>query len=105
MANRGHSTSSRWLLVIALGVSILAACNKEATSDQAYLLKKVSVPKRFLTEGPEGIVFGGDIRVGDLSGNQQLDFLVYRSEDDAHDGGGMKPCFLGAFDIDGNILW
>lgn len=105
MAHRGHSTSSRWLLVIALGVSILAACNKEATSDQAYLLKKVSVPKRFLTEGPEGIVFGGDIRVGDLSGNQQLDFLVYRSEDDAHDGGGMKPCFLGAFDIDGNILW
>ena len=51
------------------------------------------------------VCYGGDIRVGDLRGTGQADFLVYRSLDDAHDGGGMKPCFLAAFSMDGEPLW
>ncbi|NND08933.1 MAG: hypothetical protein HKN87_21385 [Saprospiraceae bacterium] len=48
--------------------------------------------------------FGGDLPVGDLLGNQQLDFLVYRSENSV-EGGAVQPCFLGAFTSDGSILW
>jgi len=51
------------------------------------------------------VTYGGDIRIGDLRNCGQADFLVYRSVDDAHDGGGMKPCFLGAFTVDGVPLW
>ncbi len=80
-------------------------CGAVKSKDDPVLLRKVTIPEKFLIEGPEEIVFGGDIRVGDLSGNGLIDFLVYRSMDDAHDGGGMKPCFLGAFDIEGNVLW
>jgi hypothetical protein len=40
-----------------------------------------------------------------LTGNGKVDFLVYRSADDVHDGGGLKPCFLGAFDEKGQVLW
>lgn len=43
--------------------------------------------------------------MGDLTGNGQVDFLVYRALDDVHDGGGVKPCFLAAFTIDGQALW
>ena len=83
---------------------IVMGCNAE--SSEPVLVEKLRVPDAFLAEGPEGIVFGGDIRIGDLSNNGQVDFLVYRSQDDVQDDGtGMKPCFLGAFDKDGQILW
>jgi len=72
------------------------------------LYRKINVPPELLTtaraEGT-GQAFGGDVRIGDLRGRGRADFLVYRSVDDAHDGGGMKPCFLGAFTIDGELLW
>lgn len=84
---------------------LCAGCHKQNRESGAYLITKIQIPEAFVTEGPEGILFGGDIRVGDLSGDGDVDFLVYRSQDDAHDGGGMKPCFLGAFDRHGNILW
>jgi len=72
------------------------------------LHKKVEVPPRLLSateaDGRQ-FAFGGDVRIGDLQGKGRADFLVYRSVDDAHDGGGMKPSFLGAFTIDGEVLW
>lgn len=63
------------------------------------LYRRVDVPTEYLTQD-EGRPFGGDIRIGDLSGDGIVDFLVYRCAD-----GGMKPSFLGAFDIGGNPLW
>ena len=68
------------------------------------LYKRVEIPPEFCVAAEEG-TYGGDIRMGDLEGNGRADFLVYRSVDDAHDGGGMKPCFLGAFTADGEVLW
>ena len=97
----------RTILFVSLTFLVASAACKRIIPDKHLdvVCKVVALPKSFLTEGPEGIVFGGDIRVGDLSGNGVVDFLVYRSQDDVHDGRGMKPCFLGAFDVDGNVLW
>lgn len=72
------------------------------------LWRAVDIPSEYcVTEVVNGapVSFGGDIRIGDLRGTGQIDFLVYRSCDDAHDGGGMKPCFLGAFTLDGGPIW
>ena len=72
------------------------------------LHSKIEIPAelRLQTE-VEGrpLDFGGDLRIGDLRGGGVADFLIYRSVESAHDGGGMKPCFLGAFSGDGQILW
>ena len=72
------------------------------------LHKRVEVPPPLLSateaDGRQ-FAFGGDVRIGDLQGEGRANFLVYRSVDDAHDGGGMKPSFLGAFTIDGEVLW
>ena len=57
------------------------------------------LPDEFVTIDDEGRRYGGDVRIGDLSGNGLVDFLVYKSL------GGMKPCFLGAFDLDGEPMW
>ncbi len=67
------------------------------------LYKKIQIPNAFLTDAiieNQELQFGGDIRIGDLSGDGQADLLVYRSADK-----GMKPCFMGAFTMDGEILW
>ena len=69
---------------------------------------RLEVPSEFLTQtcvDGQRLVYGGDIRIGDLTGDGRADFLVYRSVDDAHDGGGLKPCFLGAFTMEGRVLW
>ncbi|MBN1675019.1 MAG: hypothetical protein JXR37_28510 [Kiritimatiellae bacterium] len=62
------------------------------------LYRKIAIPAAFLIDGPAG-AYGGDIRLGDLTGDGRPDFLVYRTRH------GTKPCFLGAFDIDGQVLW
>ena len=67
-------------------------------STPALLYKKIPIPEAFITEDENGR-WGGDIRIGDLTGNGVVDFLVYKSL------GGMKPCFLGAFTLDGEPLW
>jgi hypothetical protein len=67
------------------------------------LYKKIQLPAAILTNATienQQLQFGGDVRIGDLSGDGQVDFLVYRSIDK-----GMKPCFISAFTIDGKILW
>jgi len=72
------------------------------------LLQEIAVPKPLcVTRTIDGVArtFAGDVRVGDLQGDGQLTFVVYRSLDCAHDEGGMKPCFMGAFDASGRVLW
>jgi hypothetical protein len=66
------------------------------------LLRKIEVPEAFrVAQTVNGVarIFAGDVRVG------RQGFVVYRSVDCAHDEGGMKPCFLGAFDWQGQPLW
>lgn len=60
------------------------------------LWRRIEVPKSLLAD--KG--FAGDIRIGDLNGDGKVDFVLFRSTD-----GGMKPCFVGAFDGDGRELW
>lgn len=67
------------------------------------LYRKVPIPKVFLSTD-NGLVYSGDIRIGDLTGNGQVDFLVYRASLSV-DGGAVQPCFLGAFDQLGKVLW
>jgi len=72
------------------------------------LWKRVRVPQSLCTEtlvGGRSRRYAGDVRVGDLRGSGEADFLVYRSRDVAHDEGGMKPCFMGAFTAAGEVLW
>ncbi len=75
------------------------------------LYRKVAVPESFLVT-VDGRTFGGDVRIGDLNGDGRCDLLVYRCNHGAPDtghfaahAGGMKPTFLGAFDLDGKPLW
>lgn len=60
----------------------------------AHLYQRVPIPEAFLNE-----TWGGDIRIGDLTGDGNVDFLVYKSL------GGIHPCFLGAFTLEGEPLW
>ena len=64
----------------------------------AHLYKRVAIPEDFLNV-TDGNSWGGDIRIGDLTGNGFVDFLVYKSL------GGIHPCFLGAFTLDGEPIW
>lgn len=81
---------------------------KEVSPRQdALLYRELAIPSRFLIER-EGHAFGGDLRIGDLNGDGRCDFVVYRCNHGAPKGahrGGMKPTFLGAFDLDGTPLW
>lgn len=60
------------------------------------LWRKIDVPQSLLAE--EG--FAGDMRIGDLNGDGNLEFVLFRSID-----GNVKPCFIAAFDINGQELW
>ena len=64
----------------------------------AHLYKRVAIPEAFLNE-TDGKTWGGDIRIGDLTGDGTVDLLVYKSL------GGIHPCFLGAFTLEGEPLW
>jgi len=96
------------LLVTAIASAAAAPAKDERpVTHNARLYRKVAVPKEFLITR-KGVTFGGDVRVGDLTGDGRCDFLVYRCNHGAPKGGhmgGMKPCFLGAFNIDGEPLW
>ena len=71
--------------------------------DNPTLWRVIDLPDAFcITEAPG--VYGGDIRMGDLRNSGQADFLVYRSVENAHDEGGRKPCFLGAFTAAGEPI-
>ena len=68
------------------------------TPQTAHLYKRVAIPEEFLNV-TDGNPWGGDIRIGDLTGDGYVDFLVYKSL------GGIHPCFLGAFTLDGEPIW
>jgi len=99
-------------------VLAVAACSVEAAQpdpriphapprEDALLYRKLAIPEALLITR-DGHTFGGDVRIGDLNGDGRCDFLIYRCNHGAPSGahrGGMKPCFLGVFDMDGNILW
>ena len=77
------------------------------SQNAAQLYRQIPVPRPFLTT-ENSHTFGGDIRIGDLNGDGRCDFLVYRSNHSGPSGpaiGGFKPCFLGAFEMDGTVLW
>ena len=72
-------------------------------NNQPVLYKKITVPQEFLVrEEIEGEIFNyaGDVRIGDLTNDGEVDFLVYRCAEN-----GMKPCFLGAFNMNGEPIW
>ena len=60
------------------------------------LRRKIEVPKSLLAY--KG--FAGDMRIGDINGDGNIEFILFRST-----GGGMKPCFIGAFDLNSRELW
>ena len=64
----------------------------------AHLYKRVAIPDAFLNE-TAGRSWGGDIRIGDLTGDGTVDFLVYKSLE------GIHPCFIGAFTLEGEPIW
>jgi len=48
-----------------------------ADTEPVIFENQITVPDVFLTEGYAGLSFGGDIRIGDLTGNDEIDFFVY----------------------------
>ena len=104
-------TSFRLVLATACAVSVTASSPADQPTapprEDALLYRKVAVPEPFLTS-QDGHVFGGDIRIGDLDADGQCDLLVYRCNHGAPKGahmGGLKPCFMGAFRLDGTPIW
>ena len=73
--------------------------NSSVKTASAILYSRVAIPNDFLSVDPSGRRWGGDIRIGDLTGNGEVDFLVYKSL------GGMKPSFIGTFTMDGSPIW
>ena len=70
-----------------------------ARPEPAVLYKETALPEECISLDEDGRRTGGDIRIGDLSGDGQVDFLVYKAL------GGIKPSFLGAFSLAGELLW
>ncbi len=54
-----------------------------------------------MTTGAAARRYGGDLRLGDLTGDGRADLLVYRCDA----ASALKPCFLGAFTLEGTVLW
>lgn len=105
------------LLLLVFALSVYAGAVSADESDphlehapsraDALLYRKLAIPPQFLITR-DSHTFGGDIRIGDLNGDGRCDFLVYRCNDGAPRGahmGGIKPTFMGAFDMDGAVLW
>lgn len=93
-----------WAAGIILA-SVLVGFNfiSKKQEGQPILHRKVPIPPAFLIT-TDGLTYGGDLRMGDLSGDGQADFLVYRAANSV-DGGAVQPCFIGAFDQQGKVLW
>ena len=92
------------MILLVFGFSLTAAA-QPALEPQLY--RRIPIPKAFLVTD-DTHTFGGDVRIGDLNGDGRCDFLVYRSNHSGPSGpaiGGFKPCFFGAFEMDGTVLW
>jgi hypothetical protein len=81
--------------------------HSEGSSDnmlsEPLLYRKISIPSEFC-QTQDSLIYGGDIRIGDLNNNKKADFLVYRAAR-GDKNGATKPCFIGAFDENGEALW
>ena len=94
-----HPRSLPAQIIAALVAVILTPCEMPAAErGKPILYRKLPIPKTLLADGSPR--FGGDLRIGDLTGNGRVDFVVFRSG-----AAGMKPRFLGAFTLDGKVLW
>jgi hypothetical protein len=68
-------------------------------STTAHLFQSVLIPADFILIDEQNRRTGGDVRIGDLTGDGQVDFVTY------HSLGGIKPSFIGAFNLSGHPLW
>jgi len=97
-----------WSMLALLAAQVPKTAANQKISDvelssvgKPILHKKITIPASLLSDG-----FGGDIRMGDLTGNGQVEFIVYRSEDVVNGiSGGSKPVFMAAFNQAGEVLW
>lgn len=95
------------LLLLVAAPDHLQVAAAAPPQPNAVLYRRLPVPEPFLAER-NGHQFSGDLLIGDLNSDGRCDFLVYRCRHGAPRGahrGGIKPVFLGAFDIDGRPLW
>lgn len=90
-----------YLFLLVL-VGLLSSCRQGERSP--YLLyQRIAIPTPLL-QTQRGASFGGDIRVGDLQNNGKLGFINYRAANSVKDGA-TQPCFIGAFTLEGKVLW
>jgi hypothetical protein len=92
------------ILTAIFALTTIGACNTmQNQHGKPILYKKLEIPEELLTtsrdEDGNMQTYGGDVRIGDLDGDGNADFLVFRNTD------GTKPMFMAAFDMDGEILW
>ena len=91
----------RPVLLTTLILEALAVSGTERGTP--ILWKSVAIPDSLLASHEhkgQTLRYGGDVRIGDLTGDGQIDFVVFRST-----GNAMKPCFLAAFTMEGKVLW
>ena len=93
----------RSIIVVVLSSWVAFVCEVSVWADEKTVLlhQRIEIPAAFTTTSGNH-AFGGDIRIGDLSGDGSCDFLVYRSSqggDIRSHAGGIKPCYIAAFDI------
>ena len=85
-----------WLVIGGCALLLTGAGGAAAQHGSPLLHQKIPVPSDVISE--DGYM--GDLRIGDLRGNGNVEFVILRSQDE-----GMKPTFLAAFAQDGTILW
>ena len=70
-----------------------------AQVEEAIKFRHILIPDEFVSMDDQGRRYGGDLRIGDLTGDGDVDFVVYQCL------GGLKPSFIGAFNLAGDPLW
>ncbi|MCL6628683.1 MAG: hypothetical protein K6U00_03660, partial [Armatimonadetes bacterium] len=101
------TTSSVWTAIVIFAIAAVCLADFEAPR-KACLQRRIEIPHELVSVGPTssgqdrptGLVrYGGDLRIGDLNGDGMVDFVLLKSV------GGIKGCFIGAFDWQGKVLW
>ncbi len=96
----GNSVSAALFSFVLLAWGNLVSAEDDRFA-QPELYRRIEIPSRLLQRSEDGgHLFGGDVRMGDLTGDGQVDFVVFRSA-----APGIKTCFLGAFTGEGRYLW
>ena len=100
----------RELILLIAGIALLGAVGRSAAAGAQYASSPFRIPT-----GIPAMNFSGGIGVADLTGDGRFDYLVsyrdtggegYYAPDDAHhDGDGVGPTTLEAYDHDGGRLW